>query len=1157
MLTLPAISIIIPTHNDEEWIAAALESCIQQTFGSLEVICVDDASTDGTREIIERFRARDSRVRLLVQEVNGSAFEARRRGAEAASAPYLLYLDSDDELAPRTAEAAIARARESGVDVVGFGVEVVNVNGGRIPSFAKDIQPRHARLAEADILPNLFPPGKLAHGHIWGYLFRTELVRHAYGQIATGQYVPRANDLPIAFLALASAASYASIPEHLYRYFFRRGASGHPVTNTADFSFYLGAVRSIELIADAVSHLPAGSDRGNAARASYDSARLSVIGNVLAACVEVADRALQADCLAMIRDSVSDTDIVRATVRFAPKALEMLARNVDRAAQPRTHVRSVVLSTADLRTGGVQGVVVSQAQSLLDAGIAVTIATQRDEESVYDLPTGVRVVRVEGDSLAERVDAWISICREARADLVLDHHVLYNRVWPAFALAARSIGVPTIGFLHSFALRPVRDDNDLLSFLVRYLPLLDTVSTLSSTDVAFWKLRGIQHVVRLPHPPSPMLRELARTSEPKAPPVGPLKLVWWGRLQQSTKQVRSLILVAAELRRIGIDFDLTIIGPDTTDLSAARLLEDGEKLGIADVLTMPGALHGDELRRAVSQSHIYVSASLIEGSPLTLVEAQAMGLPVAMFDLPWLENLVQNDGVLVAKQGDVRDLAQQIARLATDPELYVETSSASLEAARRATDFDFAELYAMLLEGRLPASFSPEPTTADAQLLLEWTAFYAEANSAKHHRQNVERLALRDEVRALRRGSAQRENVKLREQLQSMKSKFFEQRERTAELKRQLRRRSVRRLLRVEGLKRRSTALISGTRTLVASLAENKVPQPVTPREARAIGRRPIMRAVKRANTRAMPDVSVIIPVYNSAPWLEECIQSVLKQTGVKLEVICINDGSTDDSREILGTFADRDQRVRIIDQENSGQSVGRNAGLDAAKGRYVIYLDSDDYWSQDSLAEFVRQADAERLDVLLVEGHAFRDGDIADDVWSRYERYYQRSKEYGPVRDGVGLMVEMRRTGDYRVHVGMYLARTEYVRREGVRFIPGIVHQDNPYTFELILRADRVAHRLVDFYARRLRPGSTITTLKAASSAKGYYLGYIAMSRQLASRPLAADDAATLSDLVHNVFVSGRKQFVQLPNHLGDELKQLDPSPDAQLIFRTWRSSR
>lgn len=1156
MLTAPAISIIIPSHNDEEWIAAAIESCIQQTFGSLEVICVDDASTDNTREVIETFCARDSRVRLVAQGTNSSAFEARRRGAEAARAPYLLYLDSDDELAPHAAETAIARARQYGVDVVGIGVEVVNVVGGRTPSFAKHIQPRHARLGQLEIIPKLFPPGKPAHGHIWGYLFRAEMIRHAYAQIPTGQYVPRANDLPIAFLALANATSYASVPDRLYRYFFRRGASGHPVTNAAEFAFYLGAVNSIELIADAVLKLAAGTERAGGIGASYDSARLSIIGNVLATCVEIPDRSLQGDCLAMIRDAVSDTDIVRAAVRFVPDALELLAGNAPETAQRRANVRSVVLSTADLRTGGVQGVVVSQAQSLIDAGIAVTIATHRDEESVYDLPAGVRVVHVGGNSLGERVDSWLSICRESAADLVLDHHVLYNRVWPAFVLAARSVGVPTIGFLHSFALRPVRDDNDLLSFLVRYLPLLDTVSTLSSTDVAFWKLRGIQNVVKLPHPPSPMLRDLARGGAPKAPPVGPLKLVWWGRLQQSTKQVRSLILIAAELRRIGVDFDLTVIGPDTTDLSAARLLEDAEKLGVADVLTMPGALHGDQLRQAVGASHMYVSASLIEGSPLTLVEAQAMGLPVAMFDLPWLENLVENDGVLVAKQGDVRGLAQQIAMLAADPERYVKMSAASLEAARRATDFDFADLYERLLEGTLPESFSPEPTVQDAALLLEWTAFYAEGNSAKHHRYNKERLTLRDEVRALRQGSAQIEVVKLREQVKEMRSKFFAQRERTADLRRQLQRRSIRHLLRIDALRKRSAALIGNARTRLASMRRFARPLSSTPGVARVAGSS-MMASTKRVKTRSTLDVSVIIPVYNSAPWLEECLSSVLTQTGVKLEVICINDGSTDDSRKILGQFADRDPRVRVIDQQNSGQSVGRNAGLEAAEGRYVIYLDSDDYWSQDALAGFVRQADAERLDVLLVEGHAFRDGDIADDVWNRYERYYQRSKEYPPVRDGASLMVEMRRANDYRVHVGMYLARTDYVRNHGIRFIPGIVHQDNPYTFELMLRADRVAHRLVDFYARRLRPGSTITTLKAANSAKGYYLGYVAMSRQLASRPLAADDAATLSDLVHNVFVSGRKQFVQLPPRLGDELKQLDPSPDAQLIFRTWRSSR
>lgn len=89
----PDVSIILPVFNDAEWVATALRSCLNQTLGSIEVIVVDDASTDETASIVEEFIATDARVRLLRQGTNQSAFQARRAGILASTAPYILFLD--------------------------------------------------------------------------------------------------------------------------------------------------------------------------------------------------------------------------------------------------------------------------------------------------------------------------------------------------------------------------------------------------------------------------------------------------------------------------------------------------------------------------------------------------------------------------------------------------------------------------------------------------------------------------------------------------------------------------------------------------------------------------------------------------------------------------------------------------------------------------------------------------------------------------------------------------------------------------------------------------------------------------------------------------------------------------------------------------------
>lgn len=102
-----------------------------------------------------------------------------------------------------------------------------------------------------------------------------------------------------------------------------------------------------------------------------------------------------------------------------------------------------------------------------------------------------------------------------------------------------------------------------------------------------------------------------------------------------------------------------------------------------------------------------------------------------------------------------------------------------------------------------------------------------------------------------------------------------------------------------------------------------------------------------------MPFFSIIIPVYNVAPYLRECLDSVLAQTFTDWEAICIDDGSTDGSGAILDEYAARDSRFRIIHQPNAGVSVARNKGLDVAKGEWIWFVDSDDMIKPHALDRF------------------------------------------------------------------------------------------------------------------------------------------------------------------------------------------------------------
>lgn len=102
--------------------------------------------------------------------------------------------------------------------------------------------------------------------------------------------------------------------------------------------------------------------------------------------------------------------------------------------------------------------------------------------------------------------------------------------------------------------------------------------------------------------------------------------------------------------------------------------------------------------------------------------------------------------------------------------------------------------------------------------------------------------------------------------------------------------------------------------------------------------------------------ISVIIPVYNVEDYLPRCLESVINNTYKDLQIICINDGSTDNSLEILNKYAYKDKRIIVIDQKNSGVSSARNVGLSYADGQYIAFVDSDD-WIHDRFFEFLHKA--------------------------------------------------------------------------------------------------------------------------------------------------------------------------------------------------------
>mgnify|MGYP000414204018 CR=1 FL=1 len=111
--------------------------------------------------------------------------------------------------------------------------------------------------------------------------------------------------------------------------------------------------------------------------------------------------------------------------------------------------------------------------------------------------------------------------------------------------------------------------------------------------------------------------------------------------------------------------------------------------------------------------------------------------------------------------------------------------------------------------------------------------------------------------------------------------------------------------------------------------------------------------------------ISVIVPVYNVEEYLEECLDSIQKQTYTNIEVILVNDGSTDGSKEICEWYCEKDSRFKLVNQENKGLSGARNRGMAESKGQFISFVDSDDVLKEDMLEQLMKQMTSEDIDIV------------------------------------------------------------------------------------------------------------------------------------------------------------------------------------------------
>lgn len=239
------------------------------------------------------------------------------------------------------------------------------------------------------------------------------------------------------------------------------------------------------------------------------------------------------------------------------------------------------------------------------------------------------------------------------------------------------------------------------------------------------------------------------------------------------------------------------------------------------------------------------------------------------------------------------------------------------------------------------------------------------------------------------------------------------------------------------------------------------------------------------------PLISVIVPIYNVEEYLIDCLESVVNQTYKNIELIAINDGSTDNSLQILEDYASKYMYIKVVSQENSGQSVARNVGISMASGKYVYFLDSDDYIKLNTFEDLITNMEEYDLDIIRFGAEPFVDrmDEEIDSNQYDFSKYFDSEKIY---TNNELLAIN---TKTFWPSPVLYIIRKKLLTSNNITFKPGIIHEDVLFTTEVFLNCKKGMYKNNFYYKRRYRPNSVMTSVSLQSRIKSLKSRYVILN--------------------------------------------------------------
>lgn len=692
----PAISIIVPVHNNEDRIESCLTSITTQSFSDIEIVVIDDGSTDGSLVLIEKRAAVDDRIKILSYSENKSASQARKDGVAAAHGSYIMFADGGDELEPEICEQLVAEMKNAPADILHFNTTINNIAGlppAQIERLQALLFPYEGILEDDEVLSKYFAE-PLRSANLCNKMFRADVCKKAFSRVADGRF-HQAEDAYAFFVIAYYARSYRGLP-HLYGHRYNLGADGSDLKKFTRSAFE--NLCATGLVADNLKTFLEKEGVFELQENAYRNVRRSFLYDCFSKFrdnLDAGDFAFGYDTLLKYWEAPEILSLMIETYQGQERDIALRLADASAASPKITSVKTIGAYYHRICGGGAQRVTCDLINIWKRMGYNVVLFTDLEpDESDYLLPDDTpRVVlpsffTTTKETYRTRAEAFSDACEHYGVDCLVYHawesHLL---LWDM--LLAKAAGIPTIVHCHNAFSSVVRGLHRHFATQPYVFRLADALVVLSESDRLYWSMFATP-VVKTINPISDDLKHEASTPTPTP------TLLWVGRLADEKRPLDAVRILEKVLDTVP-EAKLVLVGGEVPGSAFnERIADYVHDHGLSEHVSAVG--HQDDVRPFYRTATIQLMTSEYEGYPLVIAEGKRFGLPCVMYGLPYLAFLENPQGIVSVPQGSIEGAADAVCHLLENTEHYQALSKEARESGRMLTEFDQEKLWGDLFD---------------------------------------------------------------------------------------------------------------------------------------------------------------------------------------------------------------------------------------------------------------------------------------------------------------------------------------------------------------------------------------------------------------------------------------------------------------------------